>query len=58
MSRNDGSTATFKILKALLDGERPSDIARRFEVSRQWIDTVKRKGIEAGFPLTIRKQKG
>jgi transcriptional regulator len=51
MSKQDGSVATFKILKALLDGQKQSDIARDFNVSRQWISAIKRKAIDAGFDL-------
>jgi len=51
VSRQDGSVRTFTILRELLDGTKPADIARKYDVSRQWINIIKRKGIESGFEL-------
>lgn len=51
MSKQDGQVPTFKILKALLDGQRQSAIAREFNVSRQWVSLIKIKAMDAGFDL-------
>jgi transposase len=42
-------TRSFAILKLLLDGNRQVDIAREFDVSRQYVEQVRDKGVEAGF---------
>jgi len=56
VSRNDGSVRTFTILKALLDGDTPADIARKYDVSRQWVNVIKRKAIQAGFELQVNQK--
>ncbi len=42
-------TNSFGILKLLLDGKRQVDIAREFNVSRQFVEQVRDKGLKAGF---------
>jgi transposase len=42
-------TRSFAILKLLLDGNRQVDIAREFNVSRQFVEQVRDRGLEAGF---------
>lgn len=41
--------STFQILKRLLDGERQSAIATKFEISRQRVEQVQRQAEQAGF---------
>lgn len=44
-----------RVLRALTRGERPTDIARRFEVSREWIYKVRQRlhesGVRHSFPI-------
>jgi len=42
-------TNSFRILRMLLDGKRQVDIAREFNVSRQFVEQVRDKGLKAGF---------
>ena len=46
--------SSFLILKLLIDGEKPAELAKKFDVSRQCVDQVKQRGIDAGFPLKNR----
>jgi len=41
--------SSFRILKLLLDGKRQVDIAREFNVSRQFVEQVRDRGVAAGF---------
>lgn len=45
------SASTFKILKMLLDGERPCDICRHFGIKAQSVNHVKDRARKAGFVL-------
>lgn len=40
---------SFRILRMLLNGKRQADIAREFNVSRQFVEQVRDRGVEAGF---------
>lgn len=42
-------TNSFSILRMLLEGKRQVDIAREFNVSRQFVEQVRDKGVAAGF---------
>ena len=42
---------TFKVLKMLLDGTRPCDIARTYGIKPQSVQHVKKRAINAGFVL-------
>ena len=47
----------FKILRAVIDGDgTDSEIARRFDVQRQYVYLVKRQAKEAGWPIKFRRQ--
>ena len=48
--------STFLILKHLIDGEKPAELARKFNVTRQCVDQVKQRGIAAGFAIATRKE--
>lgn len=46
--------STFQILKQIVDGDKSlSEIARNANVSRQRVDQIKNKAIEAGFQLNL-----
>lgn len=55
MRGNDRLTvkvSSFEILRKLLDGQSGSEIAREHNVSRQFVDIVKRRAQAAGFSFT------
>lgn len=43
-----------RVLRALERGERPTDIARRFKVSREWIYKVRHRFLESGVRYSFR----
>jgi len=45
------SSKSLEILKLLLDGETGSDVARKHNVTRQWVSAIKTMAIKAGFDL-------
>ena len=45
------SATSFVILKQLLDGVRPADIAKQFRVSRQRVSEIKCAAVAAGFVI-------
>jgi len=43
------ATTVFSILRELLEGTDPPDIAREYKVSRQYVHQVKERAVAAGF---------
>jgi hypothetical protein len=52
-ARDYTAPSTMQILKALLDGEKQTDVATRFRLSRQRVHQIRCSAIEAGFSFPV-----